>query len=308
MNTIPNDIAVNFENVSYAIGKRSILDQITLAIKKNSITGILGPNGAGKSTLLSLVIGLHKTRNGTITVLGEKLPIKGEGLRKRIGVVLQETALYNELTVFENLRFAAALYDVKNEKERITEVIKLLGLQERANEFVKILSGGLRRRATIARALIHQPELLVIDEPTLGVDAETRHAIWEHLRFLKSTGTTILVATNYLDEAQAICDTVAVLQTGTLITTKTPEQLIMQTGSCLDIDCDVQAKETIIKLLADSTIIKRIEPTASGISLFLEGNALPDDLLRTVLQTTAITGFRVRPPDLAEVFHTLKKQ
>jgi len=187
----------------------------------------------GKSTLLSLVTGLRHKTAGEITVCG--LPDGHREIRQHFGVVLQETALYEELTTYENLDFAASFYNVQNPKRKIHEIIELLGLSERAKDSVRILSGGLRRRVAIGRALVHDLQLLIIDEPTLGVDVDARHAIWAHLRLLKSQGRTILATTNYLDEAQALCDNVSVLRAGKLFTTTTPEALLMRTGFCLDI-------------------------------------------------------------------------
>src|SRR5664279_3158598 len=149
--------AISFENVSYKIVKNTLLKHLTFAIQKAEITGILGPNGAGKSTLLSLINGLHKQSEGKILLLGEQLPAKGTKIRQRIGVVLQETALYEELTTFENLRFAASLYNVQNPTARIIEVLELLKLADRSDQVVKTLSGGLCRRVAIARALLHSP-------------------------------------------------------------------------------------------------------------------------------------------------------
>ena len=301
----PFSAAVYLKQVSYQIGKRKILDQISLTMKQGTITGILGPNGAGKTTLLSLILGLRSPSDGTITIFHEKLARRGSNLRRRMGVVFQETALYDELTTFENLQFAASLYQVAHPQRRIKEVLELLGLSDRAQDRAGTLSGGLQRRVAIARALLHAPELLVIDEPTLGVDVEARHAIWSHLRFLKSTGTSIVVSTNYLDEALALCDTVAVLRTGKLLTYETPQALVARAGSCLDITCDAQGREAVIQALSGMDGILRFQQTPEGISIFLTGTIVPDEVVRRIFPVTSINGFRLRGADLAEVFRTL---
>ncbi len=301
----PFSAAVYLKQVSYQIGKRKILDQISLTMKQGTITGILGPNGAGKTTLLSLILGLRSPSDGTITIFHEKLARRGSNLRRRMGVVFQETALYDELTTFENLQFAASLYQVAHPQRRIKEVLELLGLSGRAQDRAGTLSGGLQRRVAIARALLHAPELLVIDEPTLGVDVEARHAIWSHLRFLKSTGTSIVVSTNYLDEALALCDTVAVLRTGKLLTYETPQALVARAGSCLDITCDAQGREAVIQALSGMDGILRFQQTPEGISIFLTGTIVPDEVVRRIFPVTSINGFRLRGADLAEVFRTL---
>jgi ABC-2 type transport system ATP-binding protein len=299
--------AVHFEAVTCQIGTRKILDRISLTMKRGAITGVLGPNGAGKTTLLSSITGLRRPSAGTITVFNEKLPERSNKLRQRIGVVFQETALYDELTTFENLFFAASLYTVARPKDRIAEVLELLSLSDRTHERVRNLSGGLRRRVAIARALLHAPDLLIIDEPTLGVDVEARHAIWSHLRFLKASGTTVVVSTNYLDEALALCDTVAVLRTGQLLTCETPDKLVARAGSCLDVECEEQTGEAITQTLTGQRGILRIAQTPSGLSIFLNGQVVPDEIMRMVLQSATVSGFRVRGADLAEVFRSLEE-
>jgi ABC-2 type transport system ATP-binding protein len=302
----PNNSAIIFKNVSLTIGAAHILKDISLTIEKKKIAGLLGPNGAGKTSLLSLVTGLATQSNGEITVLGQKLPVKDESLRRKIGVVLQETTLYEELTVAENLSFFASLYAIKNPKQRINEVLELLGIQDRAKDPIHILSGGLKRRTAIARALIHNPELLVVDEPTLGVDVETRHTIWEHLQFLRSRGCTILISSNYLDEAQAICDTVSVLNKGKLAITDSPQSLVTRAGHSLDIECSSESAEKISTALKNRDGIVRIQSTLSGLSIFLKGETIPDAIVNVVLKTAAVNSFRFRPADLAEVFRTLE--
>jgi ABC-2 type transport system ATP-binding protein len=298
--------AVRFEDVTVEIGKRTILDRVSLDISRGEITGILGPNGAGKTTLLRSILGLRRPSRGTITVLDERIPPCSAALRQRTGVVFQETALYDELTSFENLRFAASLYRIGNPVERIGEVLELLGLSERANQRVQALSGGLRRRVAIARALLHAPDLLIVDEPTLGVDVEARHAIWSHLRLLRSGGTTVVIATNYLDEALALCDAVAVLRSGQTLITTTPQALVARAGSCLDIECAVPASEAIRAALTGMAGVLRIEATPIGLSVFLDGSMVAEPVIRGALKAAAIDGFRTRGADLAEVFRALE--
>ncbi len=301
----PFSAAVYFKQVTYQIGKRIILNQISLTMKQGAITGILGPNGAGKTSLLNLIIGLRQPSAGTITIFHEKLSEQGNKLRRRIGVVFQETALYDDLTTLENLRFAASFYQVPHPQRRVEEVLELLALSERAHDRVRTLSGGLQRRVAIARALLHSPDLLLIDEPTLGVDVEARHAIWSHLRFLKSTGTTIVVSTNYLDEALAICDMLAVLRSGKLLAYETPAALIARAGSCLDVECATEGREVVTQALSAMDGILRVYQTPAGLTIFLTANTDPEEVIRRIFPVTAINGFRIRGADLAEVFRAL---
>jgi len=278
---------------------------VSLEVQSARVTGVLGLNGAGKSTLLGVVAGLYRPFEGTVWVLGERLPSRGPELRRRIGVVLQETALYEDLTVTENLRLTAALYSLARPARRITEVLELIDLAERAGDMVASLSGGMRRRVTLARALLHQPELLIIDEPTLGIDAEARHAIWEHIRLLRARGTTVIAASNYLDEVQALCDTAAVLHEGRLVANETPASLVAQAGQCLDLDCAADAAAGITDLVLNLPGVTRAEVSSGGLTVFLREDADTDEIVREVLQRAHITGFRVRAADLAEVFGVL---
>ncbi len=296
-------IAVQFTDVCCRLKGREVLRRVSFATPCGAIEGVLGPNGAGKSTLLSLVNGLRTRFDGTLTVLGERLPARGGALRRRLGVVLQETALYEELTGAENLHFAAALYGAP--RERVAEVLALLQLRERADDPVHILSGGMRRRLAIARALLHDPELLVIDEPTLGVDVEARHAIWEHLRLLKSQGRTVLVATNYLDEALALCDSVLVLRDGVLVTRETPAALMERTGYCLEVACADAHVAGLVEILGALPAVLAIDRTATGLSVFLTSDAAPEPIMRAILDRAPVEGMRQRAPDLAEIFAAL---
>ena len=298
--------AVQYNAVSCQIGDKLILDKISLELESGTILGILGPNGAGKTTLLSLALGLRKHSAGELSVLDKKMPDNSAALRQRIGVVLQETAIYDELTVAENLEFSASLYNISTAKKRIDEVLELLNLSARAKQIVRTLSGGTRRRVAIARALLHDPELLIIDEPTLGVDVEARHAIWSHLRLLKSKGRSTMVATNYLDEALALCDKVAVLREGRLLCCEPPNVLVARAGHCLDVECKDEEAATIQETLNKSTAdVLRVDKFPGGLTVFLPGESVSKDVMDLILQYSRPLGFRLRAPDLVEVFKSL---
>ena len=302
------DRVIQLREIRCKISSKEILKGITLEVKRGEIMGLLGENGAGKSTLLSIISGLRRHTSGEINVLDETAPASAIAFRGRMGVVFQENALYEELTVFENLSFSASLYDVQNPKERIIDVLEILGLSSRRDQIVATLSGGLKRRTAIARAFIHDPELFIIDEPTLGVDPDARHAVWNYLRLLKSKKRTVIVATNYLDEALALCDRAAVLQAGELLAIEEPRKLVTRTGSCIDIECDEQTAKRIGASINELRQVIRAHVTLSGISLFLDKGANPDDVLHEFAKYGNIEGFRFRAPDLSEVFKSLGKQ
>lgn len=292
---------MRFVSVSYQAKQRIMLDHLSLEIPQGAITGVLGPNGAGKTTMLTLVMGLKRPSQGKVLVLGETLPASN-ALRQKIGAVMQETALYDELTTMENLRFAASLYHLRDSRQRIQDVLALLGLADRAQDVVRHLSGGLQRRVAIARALLHQPALLIIDEPTLGVDVDTRHTIWSHLRRLRASGTTVLVSTNYLDEALALCDHVAVLRKGKLLTFETPQALVARAGNCVEVECAPSVIAALQQTLQTVQGVGRIESMPYGLAIFLDGQLQPEHLIPVIAQTAPIRSVRVRAADLAEVF------
>jgi len=299
------DNVIQFQDVDCRISGKDILKGITLNVRRGEIMGLLGKNGAGKTTLLSLISGLRSQTLGEVTVLGERMPAHSTEFRRRMGFVLQENALYEELTVFENLKFSASLYDVQDSRKKILEVLEILGLSDRRDQVVSTLSGGLKRRTAIARALLHDPELFIIDEPTLGVDADTRHALWAYLRLLKSKSKTVIVATNYLDEALALCDRVAVLGEGVMLAIAEPRELVKRTGSCIDIECNEQTAKKIASGVQNLWQVTRADITLSGISLFLAKGANPDEVLREFTKYGSIEGFCFRAPDLSEVFKSL---
>lgn len=214
----------------------------------------------------------------------------------------QETALYEQLSARQNLQFAASLYSVRDSRKRIDEVLELVGLASRGFEPVSGFSGGMKRRLAIARALLHDPELLILDEPTIGVDAQSRHQIWNYIRKLKKTAKTVVLSTNYLDEAQALCDRIVMLHDGRIIANQTPASLLEETGTCLELICSEGLVPSVEKLLSGHLGLKRIEITETGILVYLASHANPEQVVQLLRGHIAIQSFRSRSPDLAEIF------
>src|SRR5438105_10957079 len=227
--------AIEVADVVCQFGRIRALDGVSLRVMPGTVVGVVGPNGAGKTTLIDVICGLLRPARGTVHVLGEDVAGDTTALRARIGVLPQETALYDEVTAWQNLRFAAALYGVAHPDARIAEVLELVGLSGRARDVVRGFSGGMQRRLAIARALLHNPPLLILDEPTVGVDVEARHQIWAHIRSLKAKGRTVVLTTNYLDEAEALCDHMIILRSGKIIAEGSPKDLTNRTGRSLEI-------------------------------------------------------------------------
>ena len=300
--------AVEIVDVRRSFGKRTAIDGLTLTIQTGSVVGIVGPNGAGKTTLIDMICGLTRPSSGTVKVLGEDVVRGGAALRARIGVLPQETALYEEVTAQQNLKFAASLYGVPNADARIAEVLDLVGLRQRAHDVVRGFSGGMQRRLAIARALLHNPSLLILDEPTVGVDIEARHQIWAHIRSLKAMGRTVVLTTNYLDEAEALCDRVAILRAGKLLAEDTPVALTTRTGRCLELECPAAGVSVIGDALRGHPDVLRVESADFGLRTYLKAGAYPEEVVHFARSFYPVNGFRARPPDLAEVFRSLTSE
>lgn len=225
-----NENIVSIQNVSKAFGKHSILKEITLEISTGEIFGLLGPSGAGKTTLVKQLAGLDIPTEGENFIFHEKMP--SLKLMKRIGYMAQSDALYGELTAKENLEFFATLYGLKRKEkqQRMMEVMEIVSLSEHFNKFVSDFSGGMKRRLSLAIALLHKPELLILDEPTVGIDPVLRKSIWKAFNNLKEKGITIIITTHVMDEAEK-CDRLGMIRDGKLIAVGTLEELLQETNS-----------------------------------------------------------------------------
>jgi ABC-2 type transport system ATP-binding protein len=208
------------------------IQDLDLMVERGRIYGFLGPNGCGKTTAIRMLTGLLKPSAGEVEVLGFKLPRDAEKLRLRIGYMTQKFSLYNDLSVKENLQFVAKIYGLSRRarKKRIDELLEIYGLEQKTNQFAGNMSGGQRQRLGLAAAVLHQPELLFLDEPTSAVDPENRREFWEQLFDLSDRGTSILVSTHYMDEAER-CHKLAILETGIKRADGSPEELMQQMGA-----------------------------------------------------------------------------
>ena len=222
-------LAVLAEGLVFRYGKLHALDRLSLTIPRGVSFGLLGPNGAGKTTLIRVLVGLLKPQGGKALVLGERPSPRASS---QIGYMPQLAALYNELSVAENLDFFAQVYGLKDRekrRERVEEVAKLVDLWERRAELAMNLSGGMRQRLSLACALVHQPRLLFLDEPTVGLDPELRVVFWDYFHGLTRQGVTLVISSHTMDDA-AHCDQLAFLRTGRVIAQGTPPELRAATG------------------------------------------------------------------------------
>jgi ABC-2 type transport system ATP-binding protein len=227
----PESVAIETRGLSFRYGQRLALSELDLAISRGEIFAILGPNGGGKTTLFRLLSTLVPMQTGKAAVLGFDLARERQAIRSRIGVVFQAPSLDRKLTVAENVDLQGRLYGLSGGllRERRNELLAQFGLSERAGELTEKLSGGLRRRVEIAKGLVHQPELLLLDEPSTGLDPAARNDLWRYLAELRAAGTTIVLTTHFLDEA-AVADRLAILSEGKLVALGVPEELQASVG------------------------------------------------------------------------------
>ncbi|HEU5047550.1 MAG TPA: ABC transporter ATP-binding protein [Rickettsiales bacterium] len=228
-------IAIKDLRKTYKDGKtnqhKEALKGITLEIPRGAFFGLLGPNGAGKSTLINIMAGLTNKTSGTVEICGHDIVKNMRAARSSIGVVPQELVLDTFFTVRQALEITAGYYDVPAAQRRTSEIIEAMGLSDKADMHPRRLSGGMRRRLLIAKALVHSPQVLVLDEPTAGVDVELRTQLWEYVRQLNKQGTTILLTTHYLEEAEELCDQIAIINHGEVIACDRKQKLMSQFDS-----------------------------------------------------------------------------
>jgi len=224
------DMPVRTRGLRKEFGELIAVAGLDLRVNRGLLYGLIGPNGSGKTTAIRMLVGLLKPTGGEAHLLGERVPVRG--CRARIGYMPQEMAIYSELTVHENLELFAGLYSMDRTvfENRERELLGMIDLKDRMHSLASQLSGGMRHRVSLACALIHDPELVFLDEPTVGVDPELRVGFWQHFRSLKSAGKTIVLTTHYMDEAVR-CDVVGMMRAGRLIAEGTPKELMGRAGA-----------------------------------------------------------------------------
>jgi ABC-2 type transport system ATP-binding protein len=214
-------------NLKKSYGALIAVDGVSLSAAPGETVGLLGPNGAGKTTTVSMIAGLVKPDSGSVTIEGRPLAGDTDPLKQRIGLVPQDLALFDELTALANLELFAALYDRTgaSAQRAISESLELVGLADRARDPVRAFSGGMKRRLNLAAALLHDPQILLLDEPTVGVDPQSRNAIFDNLETLKQRGKTLLYTTHYMEEAERLCDGIVIIDHGKVIANDTLQGL-----------------------------------------------------------------------------------
>ena len=218
---------ISIKNLTKKFDKNVVVDNINLNIDQGEIYGFLGPNGAGKSTTISMICALLRPTAGDIEVLGHNTKKEISKIKKSLGLVPQNIAVYNEFTAYENIKFFGELYGLRGEtlKSSIDEALEFTGLGEYRNKKAKTFSGGMLRRLNIACAIIHKPKIIIMDEPTVGIDPQSRNHIMNSVKKLNENGTTIIYTTHYMEEAEALCSKIAIIDKGRIIVEGTKEEL-----------------------------------------------------------------------------------
>ncbi|HUF16351.1 MAG TPA: ABC transporter ATP-binding protein [Acidimicrobiia bacterium] len=283
------------------------VDDVSLTIEEGETFGLLGPNGAGKTTTISMVCGLLERDDGSVTVNGEEITTGSTRGRAAIGLVPQDLALYPDLTGEENLRFFGHLYGMNAEHldDRVAEVLEVVGLADRKDDQTKEYSGGMKRRLNIGVGLLHEPRLLILDEPTVGVDPQSRNAILESVESLSREGMAVLYTTHYMEEAERLCDRVAIIDEGRIQAEGTRRELVSLVGEKDRVAISgsgnlAQAAEALRSVpgVTDATSSDhRIEVLATDAS-----SILPELLARVSSSGSSITGVEVVEPNLEAVF------
>lgn len=261
---------ISINNLTKKYGDAVAVDGISLEIKKGEIFGLLGPNGAGKTTLLMMLSTLLKPTSGTATINGFEVQTDPSKVRGSIGMVFQDPSSDDILTGYENLKLHALMYDLPLAKinDKIDKVLALVELVDRKNDLVRNYSGGMRRRLEIARGLLHEPEILFLDEPTLGLDPQTRQHIWAYIQDLaKKMKMTIILTTHYMDEAELLCSRVAIIDHGKIVALDSPDNLKHEIGGDTVI---IKGKRLHLDLLKKLPFVKKISQSGDSIQLTVE--------------------------------------
>jgi len=296
--------AIELRGLCKAFGSLQALDHLTLSVGQGEIFGLLGPNGSGKTTTINLISGLSTPTSGEVQVMGYEMPRHSRRIRQMLGAVPQETALYEELSAWDNLDFHADLFGMprKEKKARIMQMLELVQLQERRGSRVGTFSGGMKRRLALARALLHDPQLLYLDEPTLGVDVQSRRAIWDYILSLRDQGKTVLITTNYLEEAQALCERIAILDQGKLIAVDTPAHLKQTYGGSV-VEMETAQPSTVVDDIRALSGVKEVTQEGTHMRITTQaGSLVVPQIINLVTGQGELRQIAVREPTLDEIF------
>ena len=287
-------------------GSFTAVDKVNFSVFQGECFGLLGPNGAGKTSIARMIFGFSPLSDGELMVLGQDIRSDARKIKARIGVVAQEDNLDPELTVRANLLVYGTYFNIPRSvaSERTTDILKFMDLSDKTDAVVEELSGGLKRRLTIGRSLINQPNLLILDEPTTGLDPYARHMVWQRLRKLKEKGTTMLLTTHYLEEASQLCDRLLIINDGKILDEGTPTYLIETHVGRYASELEIEQRWFSQIINWCSPVLKTYQQIGNTLILYTEQNdELIDRLMSFFIKHKISPGYqRVRPTNLEDVF------
>jgi len=292
------DPVIKVENLRKTFGSLTAVDGVSFSVRPGECFGILGPNGAGKTSTIKMIYGFSPITAGSLEVFGMDVRSQWRKIRARTGVCQQENSLDQELTVLENLNLFARFFDIDRHeaRRRAIALLDMIALDQRRDSPVSELSGGMMRRLVLARSLINDPELLILDEPTTGLDPQSRHQIWERLERLRADGITILLTTHYMDEAERLCDRLIIMDHGKILVEGSPGDLIRQYTGRNIIEVSNHGEE-LKKFLRENNVSH--EDLGSRLIVYFESR---DGLYRTVRDEFCKEGCIIRLATLEDVF------
>jgi ABC-2 type transport system ATP-binding protein len=290
------DAAIRVTDLAKRYGELAAVDGVTFEVETGEFFGILGPNGAGKTTTLEIVEGLRKADSGEVSLLGVSPWPRNKSLALRIGVQLQASAFFERLTAREQLRTFAELYEVP--VKRVDDMLEIVGLTDKAGTRIEKLSGGQAQRLSIACSLVHDPELVFLDEPTAALDPQARRNLWDLLRQVNADGRTVVLTTHHMDEAESLCDRVAIMDKGRILRTDTPANLVRDLQAATHISI---SSGHLTSADAAAVADGLAEIADDGIDLTFTTHE-PAKILTALAERSALDGLRVRGATLEDVF------
>ncbi len=300
----------HMENIVKRYGSQRVLDHIDLTIEQGEIVGLLGPNGAGKTTLIHSLAGLIRVDSGEITLFNQQLTDHIQEIKKNIGLVTQDITVFEDLTARENLEFFGGIYGLKGAllKQRVDETLEFVGLKEQAKKLPTKFSGGMKRRLNIACALVHKPKFLIMDEPTVGIDPQSRNHILESVRELQRQGTTVLYTTHYMEEVQSIASRVVIMDQGHVIAQGTLDELVenLQHEEKIVLEVAAEPTEAVLEKLRNLDGVKKVVQDGLKLQIISStGAGNLDRVLSIVKDTGGVRSVSAEKPTLEDVFLTL---
>ena len=302
-----NAILVKKLNKYYDNGFKA-LSNINLEIKKGEIFALLGPNGAGKSTLINIICGINKKKDGEISVFGHDIEKSYKMARSKIGIVPQEIATDSFEKVIDTLKFSRGLFNKKSSIEYLEKVLKSLELYEKRNQQIRTLSGGMKRRVMIAKAMSHEPNILFLDEPTAGVDVELRQSLWKNLYDLKKNGVTIFLTTHYIEEAERLADRVGIIHQGKILMVEKKDKILEKLGDKRVIITINKTSKNLKNILTKYNYQKKKNKLIFSLDLKNNKNSVSDLFKDLIKNSISFNDVEIKKNSLEEIFLKLIDQ